>query len=132
MNMLDVPEVSKILQTCFGSEATVRARRPGVLFQVSLPAYLADGDAVAVYLRPNSDGRLIMTDLGHTCMRLSYTRKLTDQVLAIVADLAQRHGFALEEDRILATIRRQDVLGAVLGMIQIQSETEVVVDRMVG
>jgi Domain of unknown function DUF1828 len=131
MHHLEVTEVSEILRKGFGSEASVRARRPGVLFQVNLPAYLSDGDAVAVYLRPTADGRLIMTDLGHTCMRLSYSRKLTDGVLATVADLAQRHGFALEEQRLATTIQRADILGAALGLVQIQSEAEVVVDRTV-
>src|SRR5262249_44413274 len=37
--------------------------------------------------------------------------------------------FALEEHRLAATVGREDVLGAALGMIQIQSEAEVVVDR---
>jgi hypothetical protein len=131
MQELEVADVSEILRTGFGAEASVRARRPRVLFQVNLPAYLADGDAVAVYLRPAEDGRLTMTDLGHTCMRLSYSRKLTDDVLATVADLAHRHGFALEDQRIAATFQRQDVLGAALGMIQIQSEAEAVIERTI-
>ena len=129
--MLEVSDISEMLRAGFGAEATVRARRPGALFQVNLPAYLADGDAVAVYLRPSADGRLTVTDLGHTCMRLSHTRKLTNQVLATVADLAQRHGFTLAENRIAATIRGHDVLGAALGMIQIQSEAELAVARTV-
>ncbi len=131
MQNMEVAEVSKMLRAGFGAEASVRARRPGALFQVNLPAFLADGDAVAVYLRPGEDGRLTMTDLGHTCMRLSYSRKLTNEVLATVADLAQRHGFALDEQRLAATIRREDILGAALGMIQIQSEAEAVIARTI-
>jgi hypothetical protein len=127
--MLEVAEVSDILRRGFGSEASVRARRPGVLFQLNLPAFLADGDGIAVYLRPNADGRLTMTDLGHTCMRLGYSRKLTDPVLATVGELAQRHGFTLDQERIAAVIDRGDVIGAALGMIQVQSEAEVVVTR---
>src|SRR5262245_18674976 len=123
--MLEVADVSEILRAGFGAQATVRARRPGAIFQVNLPAYLADGDAVAVYLRPTADARLTMTDLGHTCMRLSHTRKLTGRILSTIAHLAQRHGFTLEEHRIAATIQREDVLGAALGMIQIQSEAEI-------
>lgn len=129
--MLEVTEVTDILRAGFGTDASVRARRPGVLFQVNLPAYLADGDSVAVYIRPCADGRLTVTDLGHTCMRLSYSRKLTEEVLSTVADFAQRHGFSLEEERITATIQPADILGAALGMIQIQSEAEIAVARTV-
>ena len=131
MHTLEVTEVSEILRAGFGAEASVRARRPGVLFQLNLPAFLGDGDAVAVYLRPGERGQLTMTDLGHTCMRLSYSRNVSDVVLATVADLAQRHGFTLDEQRITATIRPADVLGAALGMIQIQSEVEMVVGRTI-
>ncbi len=131
MQTLEVAEVSRILNAGFGAEATVRARRPGALFQVNLPAYLSDGDAVAVYLRPSADGRLTMTDLGQTCMRLSYSRKLTDATLMTIADLAQRHGFSLEEHRISALVHAEDMLGAALGMIQIQSEAEAVINRTV-
>lgn len=131
MQNMEVAEISKLLHAGFGSEASVRARRPGALFQVNLPAFLADGDAVAVYLRPGDDGRFKMTDLGHTCMRLSYSRKLTNDVLATVADLAQKHGFSLDEQRLSATIQPGDILGAALGMIQIQSEAEAVVARTI-
>lgn len=131
MYRMETEELSQVLRAGFGAEASVRTRRPGALFQVNLPAFLADGDAVSIYLRPGADGRLTVTDLGHTCMRLSYARKLTGAVLATLGDLAQRHGFALEDERLTASVQRHDILSAALGMVQIQSEADVLVDRAI-
>jgi hypothetical protein len=58
------------------------------------------GDAALVFVRPEEDGRVTLTDLGHTCMRLSYTRRLTEKTDAVLRALAERHGFTLKQGEI--------------------------------
>ena len=60
--------------TGLDAAARVRVRRPGSLFQVELPAYMGDGDAAAIYVRPGKNGSVILTDLGSTRTRISYQR----------------------------------------------------------
>jgi Domain of unknown function DUF1828 len=121
---MDVAEITRILKSGFGAGTRVRTRRPNALCQLHVPAYLADGDAAAIYVRPLEDGRLLMTDLGHTLMRLSYTRRVNAEVRATLAHLSKRHGFDLDEDRLVSTMRPEELLAGALGLIQIESEAE--------
>jgi hypothetical protein len=121
---MDAIELTTIFRAGFGENARVRARRPNVLFQLEIPAFLSDGDAAAIYVRPLADGSVLMTDLGHTCMRLSYEMNVGNRERAALERLAARHGFSLSEERIEAKVPMGELLAGAIGLIQIQSEAE--------
>jgi hypothetical protein len=108
----------EILRSRLDPNALVRVRRPGSLFQVNLPAFHADGDAVSVFVRPLADGRILVTDLGMTFMRMSYGAKLTDAIESEVAKVAKLNGFELREGRIQARVVARDLMPAIFGLIQ--------------
>lgn len=126
---MDANEPTSLFRASFGAAVEVRARRPGVLCQVEVPAFLADGDAAAVYVRPAAEpGRLLMTDLGTTCMRLSYTRKLAPSNLATLDRLAEMHGFKLMDGSLVATMPASELAVGALGLVQIESEAEATIE----
>jgi len=117
-------ELSRALHEGFGASATVRPRRPGKLYQVDIPSYLADGDSAGVYVRPEEDGRVTLTDLGHTCMRLSYTRRLNERTDAAIRKLSERHGFQFFSGEIFATMPLQEITAGAIALAQIESSAE--------
>lgn len=121
---MDAPELTRTLQAAFGAEASVRARRPNRLYQIDLPAFFSDGDAAAIFVRLREDGLITMTDLGHTCMRLSYTRSITSEVEGTISRLASKHGFVFNQQRIESDMPPAELLAGALGLIQIESEAE--------
>lgn len=121
---MDATELTTIFRAGFGASARVRARRPNVLFQLDIPAFLADGDAAAIYVRPLGDGRALMSDLGQTCMRLSYEMSVGNKERETLARLATRHGFSLYEERLEAKMPMSELLAGAIGLIQIQAEAE--------
>lgn len=104
--------------------ARVRVRRPNSLFQVELPAYMGDGDAAAIYVRPRRDGGLIVTDLGSTRARISYQRKLSAEIDAEIARLATDQGLRLEDGEIRAEVPMSELLAASLGLLQVEAQAE--------
>jgi len=102
----------------------VRVRRPGAIFQVSLPSFHADGDAAGLFVRVHGDGRLTVTDLGTTFMRLSYGIKITSAVEAEVARVARANGFEVHEGRIQSTVIARDLVPALFGLMQIETLAE--------
>lgn len=106
------------------ASARVRARRRGSLFQVELPAYMGDGDAAAIYVRPGTSGHLVVTDLGSTRMRLGYTRKLTGELDEEIDQLARGQGLVFEEGEIRAEVGERDLLAASLGLLQAEAQAE--------
>lgn len=53
----------------------LHVKRPGI-FQVSLPIYYEDGDALEMFVEMTSDKRFRLSDFGMTAMRLSYDYEL--------------------------------------------------------
>ncbi|MGH7271774.1 MAG: DUF1828 domain-containing protein [Polyangiaceae bacterium] len=104
--------------------ARVRARRPGSLFQVELPAFASDGDVAAIYVRPGSDGRLLVTDLGSTRTKVSYARTMTCEVDEELARLAEHQGLTFEEGEIRTEVSARDLLAAALGLLQVEAQAE--------
>lgn len=98
----------------------VRVRRPGALFQVNLPAMHEDGDGVSIFVKPRKDGRLVVTDLGMTFMRMSYGFNVTDAIVAQVEGVARANGFGIRDGRIQATIEARDLVPAMFGLMQIE------------
>jgi hypothetical protein len=122
MTHLTTSSVHKLLTRGFGEQVFVRARRPG-LFQIDLPTTMADGDGAMVFMR--AEGRRVtVSDLGHTLMRLSYTQPLNDEMERRVAELANTHGFALEDGQVMARVELEGVLAAAWGISQVQAEAE--------
>lgn len=104
--------------------ARVRVRRPGTLFQVELPAFMGDGDVAAIYVRPGTDGALVVTDLGSTRTRISYQRKTTAEVDDELAQLAGLQGLRLEDGEIRTEVASRDLLAAALGLLQVEAQAE--------
>lgn len=124
-------ELTKVLQAAFGAGSSIRPRRPNKLYQIDLPAFFGDGDAAAIFVRLRDDGLLTLTDLGHTCMRLSYTRIVTPAVEEAVSALASKHGFTLTEQRIESNMPPDEILAGALGLLQIESEAEAAIEATV-
>lgn len=124
---MTIDQLTAALQAGFGTSARVRAHRPERLYQVEVPAFLADGDAAVVYVRPEEDGRVRVTDLGHTCMRLSYTRKLTKRTDAVIDDLADRYGFEFRDGEVTAVVRMDELLAGAMSLAQIEASAEAAV-----
>jgi hypothetical protein len=121
---MDDKDLTAQLQAGFGSTARVVTRRPGIIYQVELPAFLADGDAVTVFVRPEPDGHVVITDLGQTCMRLSYSRALTATVTDDIELLAARHGFKFNEGQIFARVEPKDLFAYAMALAQTEAEAE--------
>lgn len=124
---MEADELNERLRAGFGSTAQVRARRPGKLFQIELPAYLADGDAATIFVRPELDGRVTITDLGHTCMRLSYVRPVSGTAENTIRRIAERHGFKFHQGQIFSAVTTEDLFTSALRLAQIESEVEAAV-----
>ena len=122
--MMDTIAIEAALRAGFGETAKVRARRPGTIYQIEIPAYLADGDAAAIFVRPGSNGLVVMTDLGHTSMRISYSRKLTPAVDEALDRLARRHGFRHAEGTLASEMPASEIFAGAMGLLQIEAEAE--------
>lgn len=116
-------DLSAILTKRFGESVSLRARRPS-LYQVSLPAYLGDGDGATVFVEQLDNDHVRMTDLGHTLMRLSYTRKIDETCSRAVERLAHLHGFTLLDGAITCDVAKDEILAGILGLVQIEAEAE--------
>lgn len=110
--------------TGLDAAARVRVRRPGSLFQVELPAYMGDGDAAAIYVRPGKNGSVILTDLGSTRTRISYQRKPSAALDEELSQLASLQGLRLEEGELRAEVEVRDILAAALGLLQVEAQAE--------
>jgi hypothetical protein len=121
---MDDKDLTEQLHAGFGSTARVVTRRPGIIYQVELPAFLSDGDAATVFVRPDTDGYVLITDLGQTCMRLSYSGAITASVTEAVEQLAERHGFKLDDGQIFARVQTKDLFAYAMALAQTESETE--------
>lgn len=64
--------------------------------------YHADGDPLEMYLTPldSSTGQFILTDLGMTLMRLSYSEELTDSLIDKVKILVSSYGLMFNDGSI--------------------------------
>jgi hypothetical protein len=121
---MNAPEITHAMTAAFGASVEVRARRPG-LYQVTLPAHLADRDAALVFVRLLPDARVHVSDVGHTCMRLSYTRKLEADTLEAIGRLARFHGLSLENGEIGVTVPSDEILAATLALVHVETAAEV-------
>jgi hypothetical protein len=121
---VDDKDLTEQLHAGFGSTARVVTRRPGIIYQVELPAFLADGDAATVFVRPDTEGHVLITDLGQTCMRLSYSRGLTASVTEAVEQLAERHGFKFDDGQIFARVPIRELFASAMALAQTEAETE--------
>lgn len=120
---MSLETIENLVRDALGGSASVKTRRPR-LFQVGVPAYMADGDGASVFVREHDDGRLAVSDMGRTLMRLSYTRDITDRVEEDLSRLAAVHGFALVDGELVATIGPREIAAGVLGLVQVESEAE--------
>lgn len=111
--------------TALDSEASVRVRRPGRLFQVELPAYMGDGDVAEIYVRPGkAEGALVVTDLGSTRTRISYQRELNEALDAELAQLAEPHGLKLLDGELQVEVGPSELFAAALGLLQVEAQAE--------
>lgn len=106
----------------------VRVARPDRRFQLFVPAYALDGDGLQVFVEPVGADFLV-TDLGATFMRASYAGELSRAQEDAVTDLARRQGLELEEGALRVTVREENLLAAVFGLVQTQVSVEAVVDQ---
>ncbi len=123
---MNVDALTDALRGAFGGALVVRARRPG-MYQVHVPATLCDGDDVAVFVRPQSAGRYVVTDLGHTLMRASYLQPLNTRMVEAIDRLAKRNGFGVEEGSVVTTVPGDELMAAVFGLVQVQAQAEMAV-----
>lgn len=122
---MTLDDLRNTLAAGFDASATVRVRRPGLIFQVELPAYLADGDAATIFVRPEGpEGQLTVTDLGNTVMRLSYTRTVSPAATDRLEKLARSHGFTFASGQFFRHVPAADLFPAALALAQLEAEAE--------
>jgi Domain of unknown function DUF1828 len=121
---MNATELTGLLHSAFGTRASVRARRPERLYQINIPATLADGDGPSIFIEPAADGRVRMSDQGMTTMRLSYTSAISEASSQSLERLAERHGFSLVDGALTADVLREEILPGALGLLQVESEAE--------
>lgn len=91
-------------------------KRPGI-FQVLGPFYHEDGDMVDVFVEHTRTGFRI-SDYGMTIMRLSYsTDKLSKAKRAIVREIAQASGAAIENGEVVVRAAENDLDAAVFRFV---------------
>lgn len=123
--MTTAEALQRAFASALDSGASVRVRRPGRLFQVELPAYMGDGDAAEIYVRPGEgEGSLVVTDLGSTRTRISYRRELDESIDAELARLADSHGLELVDGELQVEVAPNELLGATLGLLQVEAQAE--------
>lgn len=123
MNAVDI---SAALSSGMGTTVSVRPRRPG-LYQINVPAHLADHDGAAVYVRPQADSLLRVSDIGQTSMRLSYSRKIDGDVVDVLKRLAAWHGLTFEGGEFGVLVPPNELVAAMLAMVQVQAAAEATV-----
>jgi len=121
--MMTIEDLSGIIRARLDPKAMIFARRPSV-FQVSLPVYMADGDGVSVFVKPRKDGRFVVTDMGMTLMRMSYAGDVPERVERAVERLAESVGFSLKSGEIRCVVASRDVVPALFGLVQIETQAE--------
>jgi len=121
---LDSVQMDRVLRATFGSQVSVRARRPG-LFQINLPAILGDGDGALIFVRRLADGRLELSDLGHTAMRASYTQPWSEKMREPLAALAKSQGFEFVDGSVVSRVPDDQLLAGIFGLVQVQSKAEI-------
>lgn len=125
---LTIEDVSAAVRDGFGPDVLVSARRPGKIFQVDLPAFMADGDAVSAFIQPGSTRDLFrVTDLANTLMRLTYEQDLTPEMELELEELADRNGFSVREGEVFVETTRRELSAALMGMVQIQACAEAII-----
>jgi hypothetical protein len=122
---MDAEELNAELHAGFNSTAKVRERRPGRIYQIDLPAYLADGDPANIFVKPDERGWLL-TDLGHTCQRISYSRELTKSAMSSLRKLAERYRFGFDGGQIYAHFKPSELFPYAMRLAQLQAEAEAV------
>lgn len=120
--------LADVVRSGFGEGIRVSTRRPGRIFQVSIPAYMSDGDAVIIFIeKTKRAGVLRVTDLAHTLMRLTYEDDFTDDMLAGLEALAERNGFSVSDGAVQTEVPERELLPALMGLVQIEACAEGVV-----
>lgn len=72
---MNTTQITEIVRSQFGDSFLLFEKRPGV-YQFSSSFYHEDGDAFEIYLVPENDDLIKITDFGMTVMRLSYYYEL--------------------------------------------------------
>jgi hypothetical protein len=99
-------------------------RRPG-LFQAHPPIFLADGDAVNVFVEATADPDAFrVTDLAHTIQRIASDREVSTDTVAAVRVFAERHGFTVEGGEICARATEDELLDATTRLAEVQADIE--------
>jgi hypothetical protein len=102
----------------------VRLRRPG-LIQVYVPMLHEDGDIIEVFIdeRYPHDGKVRITDLGKTLMRLSYTFEVdTDSRRGILNQIVMANGVEIEDGALFMDAEKHEVYAAVMQLAQTLSK----------
>lgn len=129
--MLTGDDIERIARDALGSHANVRARRPR-LYQISVPAFFADGDGAGIYAELLDDGRIKLTDLGSTYMRLTYSGDVSSAQETVLERLAKGHGFLFEDDGALSsTVTTAELAAGVFGLVQVEAEAAATVRSVI-
>lgn len=108
------------LADSMGAALNLRTRAPG-LFQIELPAFFADGDALAIYVRTVGSVSLVVTDLGEMRGRLLDWGRPSEMVDEVLARFAEAHGFALVDGEIRIEVAPDELFASMLALLQIET-----------
>jgi hypothetical protein len=117
-------DLTRAIHDGFGDAVKIETKRPGRIFQVSIPAYLPDGDAALLFVEPAGRHGIRVSDLAHTMMRLSYKMDDEEDTAEKLSRIAARQGFALSDGTLSVTVGTAELLGALLGLAQVEATAE--------
>lgn len=126
-NHLEIERIEAALREGFGN-ISLRTRRPRQIYQLEIPAWMSDGDGAQIYIQLRGEGRVSVTDLGTTATRLSYLAPLSERNASILSDLAEAQGFDFIDGRIEAAVGLGEIVPAVLGLLQVETVAEEVIE----
>lgn len=121
-------DLKKLVTRVLGESVTVHKMRLPGLYGLHVPAYLDDNDGVGVYVKLLPSGRLVVTDMATTVMRLSFTMEIDDRVDEALTRLAKSRDLEREGGQICAYPDESELAATVYALIQTCTVAEATIE----
>jgi hypothetical protein len=116
---MDFENILNILKQDFNNRVALKKRKEGV-YQLFAPMYHEDGDMIEIFLTLNGDGKIRITDLAMTLMRLTYSYEIDtpnkERIYKLI--LSQNH---INEDngKLYIDVSEDDLYSGILQLAQV-------------
>ncbi len=116
---MDIQTITEAIRVQFGVDFFIYEKRPGV-YQFSSSIYHEDGDAFEIYLVPENDDTIKITDFGMTVMRLSYYYELdTDRKNEIFNKIVRENRANVSSGSIEIVTKIKSLFPSIMQMAQV-------------